>query len=311
VPSLLGLSFLVFSLVRLVPGDYVLAMLDQVQSLEDINKARHALGLDRPWLSQYFAWLWGVLRGDLGTSFWSGEPVAREILHRLPVTMELALLALLVSVLISVPAAVLAILRRGRWPDLLARFLSFAGLAVPHFWLATLALLYSAIWWNWIPPLSYVHLTESPLANLEQFALPALVLGIGLAARTLRLTRSSLLEVMAEDYVRTARAKGVAEGRVVWRHALRNALIPVVTVVGTQFSYLLGGTVVIEVIFAMPGIGRLMVDSVTQRDYPQLQGNVLAVGTLVLLVNLLTDLTYGLIDPRVRPDERRSGGGKG
>lgn len=311
IPSLLGLSILAFLLIRLIPGDFVVATLEQAASAEQVEAARKALGLDRPWHIQYVEWLAGVFRGDLGMSFNSQQPVAKEIMRRLPVTLELSLLALLSSIVLAVPAGVIATMKRGKWLDMAIRLLSFAGLSLPHFWLATMVLIYGAAKLNWVPPLIYVPMSESLSKNLGQFIVPAIILGIHLAARTLRMTRSSLIETLADDYVRTARAKGLSESRVMWRHALRNALVPVVTVIGTQFSYLLGGTVVIESIFGMPGIGRLMVDSITLRDYPQIQGNFLVVGALVLTVNLLVDLCYSLIDPRVSVAGSGVGSGSG
>lgn len=299
VPSLVGLSILVFALVRLVPGDFIIAQLEEYTGSVDLEAARAALGLDRPWLEQYFSYVSGLLRGDLGNSFWNGQPVAQEIWRKLPVTVELVVLALLVSVVIAIPGGTLTVMRQGQWPDLVTRLVSFFAMAVPHFWLGTLVLIYSARWFQWIPPLTYVKFSDDPMRNLAQFLVPALVLGINLSARTLRMVRSSVLESMNEDYVRTARAKGINERRVVWKHALRNALIPVVTVIGTQFTYVLGSTVVIENIFAIPGIGRLTVEAINYRDYPQIQGNVLTMGVLVLVVNLIVDIAYSWIDPRV------------
>jgi peptide/nickel transport system permease protein len=298
--ALLGLSLLAAGLIRIVPGDFLMAQLAESGNVADLAAARAQLGLDRPFLVQYVSWLGGVLRGDLGTSFWSRRPVMQDLLQALPVSVELAVLAMLLSMLVALPVGISGAARRNSAVDYMARTLSFGGLSVPHFWIATLVLLYGSIWFRWVPPLGYIPLGQSVAGNLEQFLIPAVILGIHLSARSLRLVRSSMLEVLQEDYIRTAWAKGLASRRVLWGHALRNALIPVLTLMGGQFTYLLSGSVILEDIFSLSGVGRYVVESITHRDYPAVQGAILFTGAVVVAVNLLVDLTYATIDPRIR-----------
>lgn len=298
--ALLGLSLLAFGLVRIIPGDAVMAQLAESGNVSDLAAARAQLGLDRPFAVQYVTWLGGVVRGDLGTSFWSKRPVMEDLLAALPVSVELAVIAMLLSMLVALPLGAAAASHRGGGVDLGARLLSFGGLSVPHFWIATLVLLYGSIWFRWVPPLGYVPPGESLTQNLEQFMIPAAILGLHLSARSLRLVRSSLLEALQEDYIRTAWAKGLPGGRVLWGHALRNALIPILTILGGQFTYLLSGSVIIEDIFSLSGIGRYVVESITHRDYPAVQGAILFTGLVVIGVNLAIDLAYAWADPRIR-----------
>jgi peptide/nickel transport system permease protein len=298
--ALLGLSLLAFGLIRIIPGDAVMAQLAESGTVSDLAAARAALGLDRPFALQYLTWLSGVVRGDLGLSFWSKRPVMADLRAALPVSVELAVLAMLLSMLLALPLGAAAAARRGGPVDLAARLLSFGGLSVPHFWIATLVLLYGSIWFRWVPPLGYVPPMESPARNLEQFLVPAAILGLHLSARSLRLVRSSLLEALQEDYVRTAWAKGLPGRRVLWGHAFRNALIPILTLLGGQFTYLLSGSVILEDIFSLSGVGRYIVESVTHRDYPAVQGAILFTGLVVIGVNLAIDLAYAWIDPRIR-----------
>jgi len=300
IPVLVGVTLLAAGLIRLVPGDAVLVKLEEAGHVTDLSAARHALGLDRSFPEQYLTWVAGVLRGDLGLSFITERPVLPSVLRALPVTVELAVLALVVAAFIGMPIGVISAVRRDRWPDHLGRLVSVAGLSMPSFWIGTLVLLYFSLWFHWIPPIVYVPLLEDPLKNIQQFAVPAIALGAHFSAVAMRMTRSALLDVLGQDYVRTAYAKGLRERAVLVRHALKNALIPVVTVLGVQFSHLLGGTVLIETIFSMPGLGRLTLDAIVQRDYPQLQGDVLAVGVMVIAVTLAVDLTYGWLNPRIR-----------
>ena len=300
VPVLFGVTLLAAGLIRLVPGDAVLVKIEEAGHITDLEAARHTLGLDRSFPEQYLSWVGGVLRGDLGVSFITDRPVLPSVLRALPVTVELALFALIVAGCIGIPVGVISAVRRDRWPDLIGRLVSVAGLSMPSFWIGTLVLLYSSLWFRWIPPIIYVPFLDDPIKNLQQFAVPALALGAHFSAVAMRITRSALLEVLREDYVRTAYAKGLRERTVLARHALKNALIPVVTVLGVQFSHLLGGTVLIETIFSMPGLGRLTLDAIAQRDYPQLQADVLAVAVMVIAVTLAVDLTYGWLNPRIR-----------
>lgn len=299
-PILAGVSLLVAGLIRLVPGDAVLYKLEEAGHVESVAEARRALGLDRSFAEQYVTWLGGVLSGDFGVSFITDRPVLPAILRALPVTIELAVLSLLIALLVGVPIGILSAVRQDTWADYLGRLISVAGLAMPSFWIATLMLLYFSLWFRWIPPITYVPFQKDPWDNLQQFLVPALALGGHLSATSMRMTRSALLEVLRHDYLRTAAAKGLGEVTLVVRHALKNAMIPVVTVLGVQFSHLIGGTVIIETIFSMPGLGRLTLDAILQRDYPQLQGNVLVVAAMVVLVNLAVDLYYAWLDPRIR-----------
>jgi peptide/nickel transport system permease protein len=299
IPILLGVSFLVAGLIRLVPGDAILLKLEQAGHVENLDEARRALGLDRSFPEQYLSWLAGVLRGDFGTSFTTDRPILPAVLKALPVTVELAVLSLLIAFLLGVPIGVLSAVRQDTWADYAGRLLSVAGLSVPSFWIATLVLLYFSLWFRWIPPITYVPFTENPWANLQQFLVPAAALGGHFSATSMRMTRSALLEVLRQDYIRTAAAKGLGALPVVGRHAVKNAMIPVVTVLGVQFSHLLGGTVIVETIFSMPGLGRLTLDAILQRDYPQLQANVLIVAAMVVLLNVVVDLLYAWLDPRI------------
>lgn len=300
VPVLVGVTLLAAGLIRLVPGDAVLVKLEEAGHVTDLEAARHALGLDRSFPEQYVSWVGGVLRGDLGVSFITDRPVLPSVLRALPVTIELAFLALVVAACIGIPVGMISAVRRDRWPDYVGRLVSIAGLSMPSFWIGTLVLLYFSLWFRWIPPIIYVPFFEDPAKNIQQFAVPALALGSHFSAVAMRITRSALLEVLRQDYVRTAYAKGLRERTMLIRHALKNALIPVVTVLGVQFSHLLGGTVLIETVFSMPGLGRLTLDAIAQRDYPQLQADVLVVAVMVIAVTLAVDLGYGWLNPRIR-----------
>ncbi len=277
-----------------------MAQLAESGNVSNLAAARAQLGLDRPFFVQYATWLGGIVRGDLGTSFWSKHPVMEDLLAALPVSVTLAVFAMLLSMLVALPLGAAAAARRGGSLDLGARLLSFAGLSVPHFWIATLVLLYGSIWFRWVPPLGYISPRESLGHHVEQFVIPAAILGVHLSARSLRLVRSSLLEALQEDYIRTAWAKGLGGSRVLWGHALRNALIPILTILGSQFTYLLSGSVIIEDIFSLSGVGRYIVESITHRDYPAVQGAILLTGLVVVGVNLTIDLAYAWIDPRIR-----------
>jgi peptide/nickel transport system permease protein len=300
VPVLVGVTLLAAGLIRLVPGDAVLVKLEESGHVSDLEAARRALGLDRSFPEQYLGWVANVLRGDFGTSFITDQPVLPQLLRALPVTIELAVLSLVVAFCLGVPVGVISAVRAGSWPDHIGRVVSIAGLSMPSFWIGTLVLLYFAIWFRWIPPITYVAFVEDPWRNLQQFAVPAVALGAHFSAVAMRMTRSAMLEVVRQDYVRTAYAKGLRERTVLVRHALKNAMVPVVTILGVQFGYLLGGTVLIETVFAMPGLGRLTLDAITQRDYPQLQADVLVVALMVVTVTLVVDLSYGWLDPRIR-----------
>jgi peptide/nickel transport system permease protein len=301
VPTLIIVSFLVFFLVRIMPGDYVHAKLgDIAYTPEEAQELRHRLGLDRPIYHQYAIWISDILRGDLGESLVTRESVRTELGERVEVTLELGALSLIFTVLIGVPIGVLAAVRRDSLLDYVLRSAAILGLAIPGFWIATVVLVYASIWFGWSPPIIYQRFTENPSSNMQQFLLPAAIMALGAAAVVMRMTRSMVLEVLGQDYVRTARAKGLRELIVLVRHALRNALIPVVTVLGVSVASLLGGTVIFENIFALPGVGRYMIQAVAARDYPVVEGVSLALTVGIVLVNLLVDVSYSLLDPRIR-----------
>jgi len=304
LPVLLGVSLFTFGLVRWIPGDPILVMLGPDAIGADVEGIRRLYGLDRPWPVQYVEWLTGVLRGDLGQSIRTRMPVGQSILQRLPVTIELTALSLLLGLLIGVPLAILAATNRGRSVDAAIGVISLLGISVPGFWLAILLMLLFSLHLRLLPSIGYVPLHESVAGNLRHLLLPAIGLALPLGATIMRFMRSSLLEVFGQDYIRTARAKGLTYLRTVLKHAVRNALIPVITVIGIQVGRLLGGAVIIEQIFALPGLGRLVFDGISTRDYPIVQGTVLAFTVVFILINLLVDVLYSVIDPRVRLTSR-------
>lgn len=295
-------SFLVFSLVRILPGDAILMQLDQAAAPtpENLERARQELGLDRPFLQQYRTWMAGVLWGDLGSSLTSRRPVSQELLKRVSLTSHLAVMSLLIALLIALPIGVLSAVRQDTMADYLGRLFAILGLSLPDFWLATVVITFLAIWFRWIPPIGFAPIWVDPARNLSQLLIPAAIIGARLAAVSMRMTRSSLLEVLRQDYIRTAWAKGLPERLIIVRHALKNAFIPVVTIIGQQFSVLLGGTVIVEFIFLQPGVGSLMLDAVRLRDYTLIQGGVLFFATVIVVINLLVDLSYAWLDPRIR-----------
>jgi len=303
IPTLLFASFIVFVTIRMIPGDVIDMMLSQNDlSADKLSRDQlvHALGFDRPMTEQYVRWIGGILQGDFGRSLWQSTPVLDEVLRRLPVTFELGLLALLVGLSIALPIGVYSAIRQDTLGDVLARSFSILLLAVPSFWMGTMMMVFPSIWWGWSPEVNYVQFSVDPFQNLKQMIVPATVLGAALSAVTMRMTRTMMLEVLRQDYIRTAWAKGLPERLVVIRHALRNALIPVVTLIGLQAPILIGGAVIIEQIFVIPGMGMLLIDAVNQRDYPIITGVFLVVGVAVMLINLAVDLSYGWLDPRVR-----------
>lgn len=300
--TILGVSFLPFSSVRLIPGDVVdvLSSGSGVTHVAGKEELRRQLGLDRPLPVQYVTWMGKVARGDLGRSLISNDSVAANVRTRVPVSFELGILATLFGVIIGVPIGIFAAIRQDTPLDYALRSLSVAMLAVPGYWIATLMIVYGALWFGWTPPIVYIHFTHDPWGNIRQFLLPAALLGITGSAGLMRLTRTTMLEVLRQDYIRTAWSKGLRERVVIVRHALRNAMIPVVTLLGLSLATIAGGTVIFEQIFNLPGMGRYLFLSVNQRDYPAVQGVVLVFATVVVLANLLTDVAYGLLDPRIR-----------
>ncbi len=303
VPTLLGVASLVFVIMRVIPGDVALLILGGDQAHIDpkqLAAMRQQLGLDQPLVVQFGTWLWGVLRFDLGTSLWTGQPVVEELVIRLPLSLELALLATLVSVLIAIPFGMLAAVRQDTWVDYLVRVVSIGGLAIPSFWVGILVILFLVLYFGWGPPLEYTPPWIDPWANFQQMVWPVVTVGYRYAAVTTRMTRSTVLEVLREDYIRTAWAKGLQERVIVIRHALKNAMLPVITLIGTEFAFLIGGLVVTETVFTLNGVGRFVVDAVAHRDYPVVQALVFVIALGFVIVNLLIDLTYAWFDPRIR-----------
>ena len=303
VPTLLGAASLVFLIMRVIPGDVALLILGGDAGTVDqgqLTAMRKHLGLDQSLLVQFGAWLWGVVRLDFGTSLWTGQPVIHELLIRLPLSLELALFATLVSVIIAIPLGMLAAVRQDTWVDYVVRVVSIGGLAIPGFWVGILTILALVIFFGWGPPLEFTPPWVDPWANFSMMICPIVTVGYRFSAVTTRMTRSTVLEVLREDYIRTAWAKGLGERTVVIRHALKNAMLPVITLIGTEFAFLIGGLVVTETVFTLNGIGRFVVDAVAHRDYPVVQALVFLIAFSFVIVNLLVDLTYAWFDPRIR-----------
>ena len=303
IPTLLGAATVVFLIMRVIPGDVALLILGGEQGQIDqkaLDAMRKQLGLDQPLLVQFGTWLWGVMRLDFGKSLWTGQPVIEELLIRLPLSLELALLATLVSVMISIPLGMLAAVRQDTWVDYVVRVVSIGGLAIPGFWVGILCILFLVIMFGWGPPLEFTPPWVNPWLNFQMMVWPVLTVGYRYAAVTTRMTRSTLLEVLREDYIRTAWAKGLRERAVVIRHALKNSMLPVITLIGTEFAFLIGGLVVTETVFTLNGVGRFVVDAVAHRDYPVVQALIFLTAFSFVIVNLLVDLTYAWFDPRIR-----------
>ncbi|HXU89662.1 MAG TPA: ABC transporter permease [Methylomirabilota bacterium] len=306
VPTLLGASLLIFVLMRLVPGDIAEILVYQTGSessavqKRQIEQIRRELGLDRPVATQYLTWLTGALRGDFGYSYSQRRPVIEILAERFPRSMELAAVTLILAALWSIPLGVVSAVRQNTWLDYLVRVLSISGLSLPIFFTGVLILYLLVRVFRWLPPLEYVSLTEAPAENLKQLIWPALAQAYYISAPIMRLTRSQMLEVIRQDFVRTARAKGLGERMVMYRHALSNSLLPVVTFIGWWGGRLLGGVVIMEIIFAVPGMGLALVQAVSYRDYPTVQAIIFVMALIFLTVNLAVDLLYGWLDPRIR-----------
>jgi peptide/nickel transport system permease protein len=300
IPILLLVSIMVFSLLQLIPGDPATVILGQEATPEAKAALRRELGLDRPIVMQYFSWLGKVVQGDLGRSLVDRSPVIEHIAQRLPATLELTLGTFIIALLIAVPTGLLSATRRGGWTDVFSTLFALGGMSIPSFWLAMMFIIFFAVKLQWFPASGYVPFSENPRANLTAMFLPMLATGIRESAVLMRMLRSSMLEVLHSDYVRTARGKGLAEGKVVLRHALRNALVPVITSSGLIVAGLLGGLVITETIFSIPGFGRLIVESIFARDFVMVQGAILVSALLVVFVNLIVDMLYALIDPRIK-----------
>ena len=302
VPTVVGISILVFGLMRFLPGDIVTLMINPENPMpaDQRETLRRMFGLDEPIWVQYLRWAGGILQGDFGVSLRMSTPVTSLLMQRLGVTLELAILSVVFSAVIAVPLGVLAAVRPNGLAALAAQVTGLAGLSFPSFWIATMLLLVTSRYFEWQPELIWVSPFEDPVANIQQMLLPVLSLSLALIAIVMRMTRSSMLDTLSQDYIRTARAKGQRERLVVWRHAFKNALIPIMTVIGLQIGGLLGGAVVIEQIFGLPGIGWLILNAIYQRDYPVVQGGVLFVAVGFVLINLLVDLLYAFANPRIR-----------
>ena len=308
-PTLVGAAGLVFILMRLIPGDICLVRLGSggtTFTQESLVACHAEIGIDKPWIVQFASWVWGMAHLDFGTSMWSGQPVVSEILARFPISLEIAVLATIIATMIAIPLGTISALKQNTWIDLAVRSVSIAGLATPSFWLGIMSIvivldLTQMVTGNpWMPPIEYIPLWKDPIRNLSIVILPALTIGYRYAAVSMRMTRSAMLEVLREDYIRTARAKGLMEKVIVNRHALRNALLPVVTVIGIEFAFLMGGLVVTEQVFNLNGLGRLMVLAVQNQDYTMTQALVMLVVTIAVLTNLVVDLLYVVFDPRIR-----------
>jgi peptide/nickel transport system permease protein len=303
VPTLLGVATIVFLLLRVIPGDVVLLRLagEGGKVAEEVLRTERArLGLDQALWRQYLDWIWGLGRGELGLSMWTGRPVVQEIRIRLPLSLELTGLATLLAVAVAIPLGTLAALRRATWLDYVLRVFTLSGLSMPSFWVGVMIVLVLLRVFRWSPPLTFTSFWEDPVANLSQLIWPALVVGFRSAALSARMMRSALLDVLGDDYIRTARAKGLPERAVVRRHAVRNALLPVITVVGLESAVILGGLVVTEQVFNLNGLGKLLLEAVTRRDYTLTQALVMLSASAFVVMNLLVDLCYAWLDPRIR-----------
>jgi peptide/nickel transport system permease protein len=305
IPTLFGVTLLIFIAMRVLPGDPLAAISGEgggtyVLSPEQLRAARASLGLDRPYAIQYLDWLGDILRGDLGKSFWRGEPIRELIFRRAPITGQIALMAVILSWVIGLPVGLIGAVWRNSWTDYAFRLVVTLFMAIPSFWVGLMIVLSLVLAFTWRPPLTIAYLWDDPARNLQMTAGPALALGVALAAMMARITRSSVLEVLGEDYVRTARAKGLHERIVVWRHALLNAMLPILTVSGTALGALLGGSVAVERAFGVPGLGLALVFAVAERDWMLIQNLVLLYGAIFVLINLVIDVSYGWFDPRIR-----------
>ena len=304
IPTLLGATLFVFLLMRVVPGDIAYALLAGEEGAAAVDpasleKLREELGTNNPLYQQYWDWIKGIPMGDLGNSMWNRLPVADEIMIRMPITGQLAIMSVIIGCLVGIPLGIISALKQDTWIDAIARFFSIFFLALPAFWEGLMILMLTVRVWRWMPPLGRNYLWEDPGANMAQLIFPALIIGFNLMAIVTRMTRSTMLEVLREDYIRTARAKGLANTVVIWRHVLKNSMIPVVTVVSMSVGGLLGGTVVSETVFSIPGIGVHLIEAIRNRDYPTVQALILVFAFIFVFINLLVDIIYGWLDPRI------------
>lgn len=300
-PTIIIVSFLVFSISRLIPGDVVELMANQQGYGFDAAEVRQLLGLDQPVHIQYYEYMKGIVtEGYLGHSLWSGASISEELVDRIPVSAQLGLLALFFTMLMGIPIGVISALKQDAALDYTLRSYAIAGLSVPYFWTAILFLTFGAIWFQWMPPMQFIPFLDSPWESIKQMLTPAILMSLSMAAGIMRMTRTMMLEVMREDYIRTAKSKGLGYWTVVFRHALKNALIPIITIIGMQLTLLVAGTMIMESIFSLPGMGRYLFNAITQRDYPAIQGVTLIICTVIVTMNVIIDLTYGFLDPRIR-----------
>lgn len=304
IPTVLLVTILVFVILRMIPGDPAMVLLggedDANFSLADLEEVRERLGTNRPIVVQYGDWVWRMFQLDFGTSFFYDTPIYDDLAKRFPITLELTILALILANIVAIPLGVISALKQDTLADYAARIITISGIALPNFWIGIMMIFFLVLVFGWFPPLGYVDLWDDPAKNLQQLIFPALALGFANMAFIARVTRSAMLDVLREDYIRTARSKGLGESLIIYRHALKNALLPVVTVSGYEFGRLLGGTVVIEVIFLVPGMGRLLIDAISHRDFPMVQGIIVLITLMVLLLNMAMDLMYAWLNPRIR-----------
>jgi peptide/nickel transport system permease protein len=302
IPVLILISIFTFFILRAIPGDALVTMMGERQGMNssEMVKARKELGLDRPVPVQYLSWVGNGLKGDWGRSFWLHEPVTAAIRDTFPVSFELGVLAFAITIVVAVPLGVVSAVKQDSWLDYAARLVTISFLSVPSFFIAILTIVFLGRWFHWIPPRGFINPFSDPLRNAEQMVFPALIVGLGFSASTTRLMRTTMLEVLREDYVRTARSKGLRDRSVIWRHALKNACIPVVTYWGVSLGALITGSVLVEVVFGLNGMGRLTIDAINQRDWPVVQTTVLFIVLVILAFNLFTDLLYGVLNPRIQ-----------
>jgi peptide/nickel transport system permease protein len=306
IPTLIMVSILVFLTIRLVPGTVIDAMVSEGSGAGSLGQTvdqqyiKHALGLDEPVHVQYWRWITKVVRGDLGTSLWTSRSITGEFKNKLPISLELGLLSMIIGMLIALPIGLLSAVRQDSIGDYTGRTAAILMMSLPGFWIATMVIVFPSIWWGWTPPLKYIPLAQNPAGNLVQFIIPAFIMGASFSGGMMRMIRTLMLEVLRQDYIRTAWAKGLSERVVIFRHAMKNALIPVVTLVGMGLPGLLAGNVIFEQVFNLPGLGRYLLDAISKRDYPVICGMNFVMATAVLLCNVIVDVAYGWLDPRVQ-----------
>jgi peptide/nickel transport system permease protein len=306
IPTVILITMIVFLSVRFVPGDVIDLMVQDMASTAAMgtdlsgDSLRQSLGLDMPVHIQYLRWLGDIVHGDLGNSLWTRTSITGEVLKHLPVSMELGVMAILISMLISIPIGILSAVRQDSWADYIGRTVAVLAISLPGFWIATIVIVYPSVWWNWSPSIFYIPITKDFWGNIVQFIIPSAILGMVLSGTTMRMTRTMMLETLRQDYVRTAWSKGLSEQTIIVRHALRNALIPIVTIIGSMLPIIIGGSVVLEQIFSLPGIGQYMIEALNKRDYTVISGINLVVASFVLLINIIVDISYSWLDPRIR-----------